>query len=121
MNTLAGKTAIVTGASHVDGRAAALALAKAGAQVIVHYGNGARDADALVAEIRTIVSRSDAIASDLSVPDGPHRLLLRVGPALKERRTHGRPQPSAICPDACLQSMPACLESLLSAASQRLH
>lgn len=78
MNTLAGKTAIVTGASRGSGRAAALALAKAGAQVIVHYRHSANEAQALVAEIRRIGSRSDAIAADLSSPDGPHRLARRV-------------------------------------------
>ena len=78
MNTLAGKTAIVTGASRGIGRAAALALAKAGAQVIVHYRHSAIEAQSLVAEIRGIGSRSDAIAADLSLPDGPHRLARRV-------------------------------------------
>ncbi|RQH07089.1 SDR family NAD(P)-dependent oxidoreductase [Paraburkholderia dinghuensis] len=78
MNTLAGKTAIVTGASRGSGRAAALALAKAGAQVIVHYRHSANEAQAVVAEIRGIGSRSDAIAADLSSPDGPHRLARRV-------------------------------------------
>ncbi|UXU86101.1 SDR family NAD(P)-dependent oxidoreductase [Burkholderia sp. S-53] len=78
MNTLAGKTAIVTGASRGIGRAAALALAKAGAQVIVHYCHRAIDAQSLVAEIRGIGSRSDAIAADLASPDGPRRLARRV-------------------------------------------
>lgn len=52
MNTLSGKTALVTGASRGIGRASALALAKAGAQVLVHYGRGAQEADAVVEEIR---------------------------------------------------------------------
>jgi len=37
MNVLSGKTALVTGASRGIGRASALALAKAGAEVLVHY------------------------------------------------------------------------------------
>jgi 3-oxoacyl-[acyl-carrier protein] reductase len=37
MTNLSGKTALVTGASRSIGRATALALAKAGAQVLVHY------------------------------------------------------------------------------------
>ena len=49
MTTLSGKTALVTGASRGIGRASALALAKAGAQVLVHYGSGAKEAEAVVA------------------------------------------------------------------------
>jgi NAD(P)-dependent dehydrogenase (short-subunit alcohol dehydrogenase family) len=40
MTTLSGKTALVTGASRGIGRATALAIAKGGAQVLVHYGRG---------------------------------------------------------------------------------
>ena len=46
MATLTGKTALVTGASRGMGRASALALAAAGAQVLVHYGRGAKEAGA---------------------------------------------------------------------------
>ena len=45
MPNLSGKTALVTGASRGIGRASALALAAAGAQVLVHYGRGATEAD----------------------------------------------------------------------------
>ena len=48
MPTLTGKTALVTGASRGMGRASALALAAAGAQVLVHYGRGAKEADGVV-------------------------------------------------------------------------
>ncbi|MBV8747157.1 MAG: SDR family oxidoreductase [Xanthobacteraceae bacterium] len=74
MTTLSGKTALVTGASRGIGRASALALAKAGAQVLVHYGRGAKEAEAVVAEIRKAGGRAHAIAADLSQPDGPHKL-----------------------------------------------
>ena len=47
MADLKGKTALVTGASRGIGRASALALAKLGAQVLVHYGQAAREAEAL--------------------------------------------------------------------------
>ena len=43
-NNLSNKTALVTGASRGIGRATALALAQAGAQVIVHYGSGEKEA-----------------------------------------------------------------------------
>ena len=74
MPNLSGKTALVTGASRGMGRAAALALAAAGAQVLVHYGRGASEADGVVAEIRKAGGRADAVAADLSAPDGPHKL-----------------------------------------------
>lgn len=85
MNSLAGKTAVVTGAARGSGRAAALALAQAGAQVIVQYGHGASDAEALVGEIRGIGCRSNAIAADLSAPDGPHRFARRVRAIVGDR------------------------------------
>jgi 3-oxoacyl-[acyl-carrier protein] reductase len=48
MTTLSGKTTLVTGASRGMGRASALALAAAGAQVLVHV----KEADGVVTEIR---------------------------------------------------------------------
>ena len=74
MPSLTGKTALVTGASRGMGRASALALAAAGAQVLVHYGRGAKEADRVVAEIRKAGSRADAIATDLAAADGPEKL-----------------------------------------------
>jgi NAD(P)-dependent dehydrogenase (short-subunit alcohol dehydrogenase family) len=74
MTALTGKTALVTGASRGMGRASALALAAAGAQVLVHYGRGASEADAVVAEIRKAGGRADAVAADLAAADGPHKL-----------------------------------------------
>jgi NAD(P)-dependent dehydrogenase (short-subunit alcohol dehydrogenase family) len=74
MAALAGKTALVTGASRGMGRASALALAASGAQVLVHYGRGAKEADGVVEEIRKAGGRADAVAADLATADGPHRL-----------------------------------------------
>ena len=74
MPNLSGKTALVTGASRGIGRASALALAASGAQVLVHYGRGANEADGVVAEIRKAGGRADAIATDLAAADGPHKL-----------------------------------------------
>jgi 3-oxoacyl-[acyl-carrier protein] reductase len=74
MSDLSGKTALVTGAS----RASALALAKAGAQVVVHYGRGAKEAETVVAEIRSTGGRADMVAADLAAPDGAHTLAKRV-------------------------------------------
>src|SRR6476469_2480693 len=74
MHTLSAQTEHVTGASRRIGRARALALAAAGAQVLVHYGRGATEADGVVAEIRKAGGRGDAVAADLAAPDGPHKL-----------------------------------------------
>jgi 3-oxoacyl-[acyl-carrier protein] reductase len=74
MPDLSGKTALVTGASRGIGRATALALAKAGACVLVHYGRGAKEADSVVAEIRKAGGRAEAVAADLGAPDGAHKL-----------------------------------------------
>jgi 3-oxoacyl-[acyl-carrier protein] reductase len=56
------------------GRAGALALAAAGAQVLVHYNRGVSEAEAVVAEIRAAGGRADRLMADLSAPDGAHRL-----------------------------------------------
>jgi NAD(P)-dependent dehydrogenase (short-subunit alcohol dehydrogenase family) len=85
MSTLAGKTALITGASRGIGRATALALAAAGAQVLVHYGRGAQEADAVVAEIRRAGGRADKVAADLSAPDGAHTLARQVRGTIGDR------------------------------------
>jgi 3-oxoacyl-[acyl-carrier protein] reductase len=74
MTTLTGKTALVTGASRGIGRASALALAAAGAQVLVHYSRSANEANGVVGEIRKAGGRADAVAADLEKADGPHKL-----------------------------------------------
>jgi 3-oxoacyl-[acyl-carrier protein] reductase len=85
MAVLTGKTALVTGGSRGIGRAAALALGKAGAQVVVHYGSAAKDAEAVVAQIRQSGGRADAVAADLAAPDSPHKLAKQVRDIVGER------------------------------------
>src|SRR5271163_2578173 len=78
MASLANKTALVTGASRGIGRATAEALAKMGANLIVHYGRSATEADALVAGIRAAGGRADATQADLSMPEGAAALAKQV-------------------------------------------
>jgi 3-oxoacyl-[acyl-carrier protein] reductase len=78
MTHLTGKTALVTGASRGIGRASALALAKEGAQVLVHYSSGEKEADAVVAEIRAAGGNAQKVAANLRDADGPHTLANRV-------------------------------------------
>jgi 3-oxoacyl-[acyl-carrier protein] reductase len=85
MTKLSGKTALVTGASRGIGRSSALALVKAGAQVLVHYGRGAKEAEAVVADIRKAGGRADAVAADLAAPDGPHQLARQVRAIVGDR------------------------------------
>src|SRR5467141_2248821 len=85
MTKLSGKTALVTGASRGIGRATALALATAGARVVVHYGRGANEAEAVVAEISKAGGRAEAVGADLSAPDGPHKLAKQVRAIVGDR------------------------------------
>lgn len=85
MTSLKGKTALVTGASRGIGRASALALAKLGAQVLVHYASGAKEADSVAAEIRKMGGRADAVGTDLGAPDGAHRLAQQVRAIVGDR------------------------------------
>jgi len=85
MPTLQYKTALVTGASRGIGRATALALASAGAHVLVHYGRSKREAESLVAEINTKGGRADAISADLGIPNGASLIAKQVGSIIGNR------------------------------------
>ncbi|GGA20102.1 SDR family NAD(P)-dependent oxidoreductase [Dyella nitratireducens] len=85
MSNLTGKTALVTGASRGIGRAAALALAKAGAQVLVHYGSAQKEAEAVVEEIRKAGGRAEKVGADLGTPNGPHELARQVHAIVGDR------------------------------------
>lgn len=61
-----GKVALVTGAARGLGRATALSLASAGADVIVHYNTRKDQAAAVVARIREMGRRSLAVQADVS-------------------------------------------------------
>jgi NAD(P)-dependent dehydrogenase (short-subunit alcohol dehydrogenase family) len=85
VSSCSGKTALVTGASRGIGRASALALAKAGAQVLVHYASNATEARAVVQQIRGAGGRAEAIGANLAAPDGPHQLAAKVRATVGDR------------------------------------
>ena len=80
-----GKTALVTGASRGIGRATALALAKAGAQILVHYGRNAVEAQSVVDQIKAAGGRAEAVGADLALPDGAHKLAAKVRGTVGDR------------------------------------
>jgi len=86
MNTIQGKTALVTGASRGIGRATALALADAGASVLVHYRSAADQANAVVADIRNAGGHGHAIEADLTAGNGPAVLAEKVREILVDGR-----------------------------------
>jgi 3-oxoacyl-[acyl-carrier protein] reductase len=77
-NNLSGKTALVTGASRGIGRATALALGQAGAQLIVHYSTGEDEATAVVTDVRSAGGKAEKVAADLRTADGPYLLAERA-------------------------------------------
>lgn len=68
VSTLEGKTALVTGAARRVGRAIALELARAGADVLVHYHASRDEAEGTVAAIEALGRRAAALPADLTRP-----------------------------------------------------
>jgi 3-oxoacyl-[acyl-carrier protein] reductase len=84
MIDLRGRTAVVTGGSRGIGRAAALLLARAGADVAVTYHRRQAAAEAVVAAIQALGRRGFAVGGDLAEPATATRLAAEVS------RTFGR-------------------------------
>jgi len=66
---LAGKVALVTGASRGIGRAIALKLASGGSDVAVNYYNSGAEAEALSSEIRGMGRRACALQASVGIPE----------------------------------------------------
>jgi enoyl-[acyl-carrier protein] reductase III len=76
---LAGKVALVTGASRGIGRAIAQKLASAGCDVAVNYYNSAEEAEALCAEIRAMSRRACALQASVGIPDSVDDMFVEFG------------------------------------------
>ncbi len=66
METLSGKTALVTGAGQRIGRALALALARGGVHVVVHYHSSAAEAEDTAGAARALGVKAWTLPCDLA-------------------------------------------------------
>jgi NAD(P)-dependent dehydrogenase (short-subunit alcohol dehydrogenase family) len=73
-----GKVALVTGGARRVGRALALALARAGCDVVVNYFTAADEAEETVAEIVALGRRAIAVHGDVSLKPEVDRLVRRT-------------------------------------------
>lgn len=72
---LTGRRALVTGAGHGIGAAIAVELARAGADVVVHYGRSADPAAAVVREIEALDRKAVAVGADVTITAEVDRLI----------------------------------------------
>jgi len=75
---LKGRRALVTGGAKRIGRAVALSLAEAGADVIVHYRASQDAAEATAEDVRRAARRAWAVQADLGEPAEAGRLMARA-------------------------------------------
>jgi len=73
-----GKTALITGAGRRVGRATALALAREGANIIVHYGRSEEEARQVCREIEQHSVKAWGLQADLEKPEEYETLIKRV-------------------------------------------
>ena len=73
--TIRGKTILVTGGALRIGREFCLAAASAGANIIIHYGNSAEDANNTAEEIRAAGCQAWTLKADLANPDEAAKLI----------------------------------------------
>ena len=77
---LKGKKALVTGASRGIGSAIALELARAGADVVVHYAGNVASAQGICDQIRGMGRESCIVQADLSDTHACDDLMDKIGP-----------------------------------------
>ncbi len=76
---LEGKKALVTGSSRGIGRASALAFARQGADVVVHYRRQASEAESVAQEIRSLGQKALVIQAELENADAVNALFDTIG------------------------------------------
>lgn len=73
--TLSGKTILITGAAQRIGRALALAAARAGADIVLHYRGSEDEAQSVAAQIRGLSRRITLLQANLTDPVYASRLV----------------------------------------------
>ncbi|MCA8959774.1 MAG: SDR family oxidoreductase [Planctomycetes bacterium] len=79
---IAGVTALVTGGAQRLGRAIAMALAREGVDIAVHYRTSEAEAARTVRDLRTCGVRAEAFRADLALPDESRALAHEVAQSL---------------------------------------
>ncbi|HVB33965.1 MAG TPA: 3-oxoacyl-ACP reductase family protein [Patescibacteria group bacterium] len=82
--SLTGRIALVTGASRGIGRAIAIALAEAGADIAVNYKESQSGADEVVALVRKCGRRAVPVRADVSSPEEVGSMIAAIGDQLGE-------------------------------------
>lgn len=80
--SLSGRTALVTGGSRGIGKAIAVALAYAGADVAINYRERAEEAAQVAAALRATGRRATAVAADVSQGESVREMVARVAAKL---------------------------------------
>jgi NAD(P)-dependent dehydrogenase (short-subunit alcohol dehydrogenase family) len=88
MTTTIQKVALVTGAGKRIGRIIALAMARRGWDIVVHYGRSADEALATARDIEALGRRASAVDCDLANEAEVKKLLSRAADAMRADRIH---------------------------------
>jgi pteridine reductase len=76
--SIAGRTALITGAAVRIGRALARTLAREGVNIVAHYRRSRPEVDGLLAEVRALGVQAWAVPADFEVPTEYESLLPRA-------------------------------------------
>lgn len=77
--SLDDKLVLITGAAKRVGRHLALTAARAGADLVIHYGSSQEEAQSLAAEINALGRQAHLLQADLNNPGQVESLLARLG------------------------------------------